>query len=154
MQKITEVLDANNNNKYTVTVQVTIEIDAETEGDAGYEADSIIEAIPGYQVHSVLEINDGSFEHELESFRLLANKHLGHHIGMNADWIFETWHLGNGEPNKTSGDMYLVLDTEHNTGMVVKRHYGKADLVDLFDVLVNTSPLEALDFAMKMREGV
>lgn len=43
--------------------------------------------------------------------------------GLNADWCVDAWHLSEGAPNTTSGDLYL-LDDEQGTYEIVRRYYN------------------------------
>ena len=45
--------------------------------------------------------------------------------GLNADWCVQAWHLGDGEPNRLDGDLYL-LDTEDGHWEIVSRHYSES----------------------------
>jgi len=50
--------------------------------------------------------------------------------GLNADWCVTSYHLGpSGEPNKNSGDMYLV-DNEDGTWSIMQVVYPTDDPQD------------------------
>ena len=66
-------------------------------------------------------------EQAQELIEEFLNLKLGRSVGLNADWSSEAWHMGPGQPNRTSGDFYIV-DTEDGNGpemefVIVQRWY-------------------------------
>ena len=58
---------------------------------------------------------------------------LSHHLtacGLNADWCVSAWHVGGNEPNRVSGDIYVVEEEDIDDParfFVVQRFYTDDD---------------------------
>lgn len=58
MKKISDLIKENASQEFIITATVTFKVTAESEGDAGYTADSIIEGIEGYVSHEIGDVSE------------------------------------------------------------------------------------------------
>jgi len=78
-----------------------------------------------------------------------ADTLLSHHFtacGLNADWCVSAWHVGDNEPNRVSGDIYVVEDEDDFPKaarfFVVQRFYKDGDNDEINEL---AGPLTAED---------
>jgi 4a-hydroxytetrahydrobiopterin dehydratase len=81
MKKFSKITENKDNQKYfQITAEVTLIVKSETEGEAGYLADSILGSIKeqsDFKVQDILELTDEEYLKQFESYN----------IGQNQSWI-------------------------------------------------------------------
>jgi hypothetical protein len=103
MKKFTKFLE-NTNKKYNVKCNVTLEINAFSEGDAGYNADSILDSISeitNYVVVDIIEENE--FDKTLENMNVHVDMNRYKDITSAKDKILKCWddNFKDKSPSKT-----------------------------------------------------
>ena len=91
MKKFTKFLE-NENKKYNVKCDVTLEINASSEGDAGYNADSILDSVSEITNYVVIDIvEENEFDKTLENMNVHVDMNRYKDITSAKDKILKCW---------------------------------------------------------------
>lgn len=104
MKKFSKITENKNNQKYfQIISEVTLIVKSETEGEAGYLADSILGSIKeqsDFKVQDILELTDEEYKKTLESYQVI----LPEEEEPNIEKIRKTWEAEFGERTPTSSE--------------------------------------------------
>lgn len=103
MKKFSKITENKNNQKYfQIISEVTLIVKSETEGEAGYLADSILGSIKeqsDFKVQDILELTDEEYKKTLESYQISLPEE-----EPNIEKIRKTWEAEFGERTPTSSE--------------------------------------------------
>lgn len=103
MKKFSKITENKNNQKYfQIISEVTLIVKSETEGEAGYLADSILGSIKeqsDFKVQDILELTDEEYKKTLESYQVSLPEE-----EPNIEKIRKTWEAEFGERTPTSSE--------------------------------------------------